>query len=232
MNLSVTKGLLPLNRKTPSLTHKTSFNEKDTIDTMRQIEAAYWRYLDHDHQKSPLEYPYMRLHEFASRTLREAGYNHVNSGQYCRLYEKYKKTLPTAGCLIYHQDKMVVVRIRNSPIMSMPKGKKDDTDPDLLATAIRETREETGLDFEDTVTSSTTQVKLQRTLFYVVECDSELTFTGFNENEIEDVRWIPIADIEKDPLSYSKQTQAAAAYLRNIMPIKIVNSRAKEIKPE
>ena len=120
--------------------------------------------------------------------------------------------IPTAGCIIRHEDEILVVRVQNSIVFSMPKGKVEASDGDLKTTAIRETLEETGVDL------STADIyegpNILKTQFFVYDMPvKQTTFNGYNTNEITEVAWVKMDEVINRTDLYSKQTQQVVEYL-------------------
>lgn len=83
----------------------------------------------------------------------------------------------------------------------------------IKAPAVGKVKEETGLDIGDIISSSTI-CNIQRTQFYIVEADELIpSFTGYNHNEIADIKWFEFSQIMQTPKKFSKQVRAAAQYL-------------------
>lgn len=195
-------------------------NKDTTIDTMKQIESAHWDYLDNYRDYDRYRYRNYNIYSFTKKVFAFNGkHDHIDQvEQYVRQYNRYKKSLPTAGVLMYYvQDGIpyfIVIQMKNARIWSMPKGKKDTSDENLAETAVREFREETGIDVCDFVEETTPTKVLNKTRFYILESDDMgQSFHGYNQNEIAAVRWISCNDVMDCPKSYSKQTVLAASYL-------------------
>jgi len=191
------------------------FSEKNLIKTMYAVELLYWDYLDNYHKVDKIKYPYLNQYEFLTNYVSNIGLS-GNVRYYWRQYEKYKKTIPTAGCILHNNGRIIVVKVYNSKIFSMPKGKKDSLDNDLIDTAIREVREETGIQVSRDILTPYNEIVILRTTFYVVEIDGNIsTFSDYNNNEIIDIQWVHINDILANSYDYSKQTYLVAEYLFN-----------------
>lgn len=196
-------------------------NDDSIIQTFAEIEQCHWDYLDNYRVHNRRKYPGYKIGEFAKRVFRQLGQSHhtMHIPDWIRMYNKYKKSLPTAGVIMYHvadDIRFVTVKMRHSNIWSMPKGKKDSSDATLLTTARREFHEETGIDVEDCISTNTTCKTLNRTVFYLLETDHVSNhFDGYNSNEIGDVCWSSATHVCDNPHNYSKQTVSAAKYLLN-----------------
>jgi 8-oxo-dGTP pyrophosphatase MutT (NUDIX family) len=196
--------------------------DDDICDTFKNIEQCHWDYLDNYRDYNRRQYPGYKIHEFVRRVFIVKGINRLQDIHEClKLYNKYKKSLPTAGVIMYNNKlnniSFVTVRMKHTDIWSMPKGKKDVGDSGLLQTAIREFREETGVDLEECIFVNTPSKVINRTLFYLVESDAlDMYFSGYDTNEISDVKWTAVADVSQYPDRYSKQVRAAAKYLNGL----------------
>lgn len=187
-------------------------DNNDFFSAMKTFEKAHWDYIDNYNKYDSRRFPYMRNVQLLERILQYQNKNLHNAREYIRQYERYKKSLPTAGCILLYSDRMAVVKIKCGEVYSMPKGKQDNGET-IMQTAIRETREETGLDLEDTICESTPFQIIHKTRFYIVELDSEVRFRDYNRNEISEVVWVPLDKIVRNPGYYSRQTVACAEFI-------------------
>ncbi len=195
---------------------KLNFSKETVNDTMKSVELAYWDYLDNYSQKNKRRYPHVHMYVFLLRLMeyhKASPADVSNAHTYCKLYDRYKKSLPTAGVILHCKDQFVVVRMKTAKIWSMPKGKKDNGETSEQ-TAVREFMEETGIDLEDLITETTPHKSILKTVFYIVEADSmQNKFHGYNVNEIGEVKWVSIGEILTDTTKYSRQATAAAETL-------------------
>lgn len=205
------------------LTLKLDCND-DIIQTFASIEQCHWDYLDNYRSYNRRRYPNYKIIEFTTHVFQQKGYvDHINDiPEWTRMYNRYKKSLPTAGVIMYHLStdandvQFVTVKMRNSCVWSMPKGKKDTCDSSIMNTAAREFMEETGIDVEDCINANTPSKTLNKTLFYLVEADEiSNKFNGFNRNEIGAVCWSSARCIMNNLNNYSKQTVSVAKHLLN-----------------
>jgi 8-oxo-dGTP pyrophosphatase MutT (NUDIX family) len=103
-----------------------------------------------------------------------------------------------AGLFILHPkgDSVLLIRDDRHNKWSFPKGRKEDTDADLYATAIRETYEETG--FQKDVhyilgKSGRSFGKAHIIVAYALT--SDLPFTSCPTHHVAEVAWIPLKEI-------------------------------------
>ena len=192
------------------------------LNTFKQIERSHWDYLDQYRDYNRRKYPTINIKQYSTKLLREKGHEQdfCTVENYLRQYNRYKKSLPTAGVILYHLSEntieFVVVRMRFTDIWSMPKGKKDPEDTNLVETAKREFYEETGLDVDDCINENIPAKTVNKTKFYMLESDhTNHRFNGYNIKEIAEVAWVTIAAVRCNRWMYSKQTVAVADHLKN-----------------
>lgn len=193
---------------------------QNLIPTMKAIEYAYWDYLDNYTTHNKHTYPGYSFKTFVDIICRKNG-KFVNVTDYCSQYDKYKKKIPTAGCIFYHRNSdglyLTTVMIRQygklaKRMFSMPKGKQEDYEKTLLETAIRETWEETGLDIKTLITPETPTIIINKTLFYVIKSDNLVDFSAHQNREIEKVKWTHELEVTMNPDFYSRQVHEAMKY--------------------
>lgn len=106
---------------------------------------------------------------------------------------------PGGGLVILHPSEKAVLLIRDDRTnkWSFPKGRQEDYDADLIATAIRETEEETGFVFnKDYVLDKTvcrSYANTQLVLAHAVTTD--LPFEVCNAHHVAEVAWVPFDKI-------------------------------------
>jgi 8-oxo-dGTP pyrophosphatase MutT (NUDIX family) len=195
-------------------------NEDDTLNSIRAVESAYWDYIDNYNKESPRRYPYLKLVQFFEQIMWKRFPDLVDHvPDMIKRYTKYKKSLATDGVIMYTMDgglKLLLVRINGSRIWSMPKGKRESGE-ESLACAVREFREETGIDISDTATRDMDSVAILKTNFYVLESDYQISLKGYRTNEISGVRWVDCKEIQANRDCYSKQVIFALNYLKEII---------------
>jgi len=190
--------------------------DKQIIDTFKQIERSHWDYLDNYRDRNRRRYPTLSIQQYAMKLIQSRNIEHIDMNDvqhYLRKYNRHKKSLPTAGVVFYHRNDnniyFVVVRMRFSKIWSMPKGKKEPAE-----TAQREFHEETGVDLEDLLHLDTPHHVFNKTRFYMIESDIKNTqFQGYNDREVDSVKWVSAAQVVRNQNHYSKQTASVAKHL-------------------
>lgn len=200
-------------------------SDQEIIQSFKRIERKHWNYLDNYRDQNRRKYPTLNIQQFTFKLLRAKGINDVNMQDimfYVRLYNRYKKSLPTAGVILYHTTQkgelfFLTIRMRFAKIYSMPKGKQEPNE-DLMQTACREFREETGIDLDDCMNNECMPYRLiNKTRFYLVESDHmQERFSGYNMKEVDEVCWSNVHDVMDYPDNYSKQTSACAKYLYDL----------------
>jgi 8-oxo-dGTP pyrophosphatase MutT (NUDIX family) len=187
---------------------RLNFNE-----TMKGVELKYWDYLDNYDRAAN---PFLTQNLFLYRFLLGNNITIPNDivKHFWRRYEKYKRTIPTSGIIIRSQQEIVVVKVYNSDIYGMPKGKHEPNESSLEA-ALREVKEETGLNFTvNQLENAEAPVLINRTYFYKVALDATSgVFENYNKNEIIDIKWVTFSEIRQTPQNYSKQVLAVVDYL-------------------
>ncbi len=184
------------------------FDSNSFINTMKELEKKYWHYIDNIcHRDHPINFC-----RFVEKSIMSDSDSDGNKKDipfikdYCKKYDKYKKSLATAGAAIIFKDFLLLVKMRGCKVFSMPKGKSDNGET-LKDTAIREVREETGLDLKYIInTEDLDKIYVQKTRFYVVQSDSLIKdFFGYDKNEIYDIKWFHRNTILNNPSKFSKQ---------------------------
>lgn len=210
------------NINTFTLTHAPDFSSrKNIISSMRSIEEAYWDYIDNYNKKNRFMYPYIGESAFISKVTHHHGFVDLDISTCMKIYNRYKKNLPTAGIVLYHKHnntyKFIVVKVNRSKVWGMPKGKEEPGECPM-ETAIREFHEETGIDMSYTVNKDTAHTVFSKTVFYLVESDCLINVDKYRTNEILAVKWVDIAEVLGENSGYSKQSVLVAQYLEDAKP--------------
>lgn len=206
--------------------HKYSFSLKglsfttddDVFKSLKQIELDYWNYMDNYNKTNPFEFPFLNFTSFVKKTIGENYQEYLDQAdQFIRNYNRYKKSIPTDGIIMYNssrgQIKLVLVKINGSKVWSMPKGKREISETSLEC-ACREFHEETGISIDDTVFKTMKRVTVLKTTFYLQESETLINLDGYFTNEISAVKWVDINDVLRTPEFYSKQAFLTSEYLK------------------
>lgn len=192
------------------------FSKAKFNDTMHEVEKAHWDYLDRVAKK--YRAPRLGFYAFMEEFFRFHGKTDEipNVKAYFKQYDKHKKSLPTAGVLIIHENSLLLVKVVGSGVYSLPKGKSNAGET-LEETAVREVLEETGIDLRGVVDDRTANVNVHKTKLFIVETDEEIKkFSGYNSNEIIDIKWFNFSQIDSNPDLFSKQVKATLTKLEEI----------------
>lgn len=188
-------------------------NDISIVNSIRAIEKAYWDYIDNYRTSK-----YYKFKEFLEIIIRAYNPDDVERVPvFMRQYSKYKKSIATDGVIFFTRDnglKFIVVKINGSKIWSMPKGKRE-TGETSVNCAIREFKEETGIDIRDCMTSDIKRIQIQRTNFFIMESDYAFMLRTHKTNEISQIKWANISEILNNKDLYSKQTYQSANYINN-----------------
>jgi len=184
------------------------FADDHFIQTMKVIEKSHCEYLDVLSKKHNL--PRLNFYAFMENLFTYLSLNsHIQNVKiYYRNYDKFKKSLPTAGGIILNDNYILLIKMHGTKIYSLPKGKAEEGELPFQ-TAIREIQEETGLKLEGVLTPETDHITVYKTKLYIIECDSRIrSFSGYNSNEIAEIRWFNMNTVVKRSNLFSKQTRA------------------------
>jgi hypothetical protein len=203
---------------TPNLKQKLCFDtEENMIESLKSVEAAHWNYIDNYYSIEPEKYKYVKLTQFLEQIL-EKYFPDIQDQAYqmIKTYTKYKKSVSTDGIIMYTMDgglNLLLVTVSKSKLWSMPKGKREAGESSLDC-AIREFKEETGIDISDSVNNNMKSLAIMKTNFYILEADHKITGVNmYRSCEISGVKWIPVKAILANPENFSKQAYLVATYL-------------------
>ncbi len=194
---------MPLPSSSSPLPPSVSREARCSIDELKNLEQQYWHYVDHG--------GHGRFEDYLCRKL---GLSLSQCHTLARGYNKYKRNLATDGIIMYcrTESKLLLVCNRGANIWSMPKGKREAGENSLTC-ALREFREETGLDVSQELNEHSTKVTIHRTTFYVLYVDTLAKVEQFHSAEIAAVRWVTLSEILTHSAQYSKQCRQVAEYL-------------------
>jgi 8-oxo-dGTP pyrophosphatase MutT (NUDIX family) len=183
---------------------------------MKIIEKEHWRYIDDYHRKNRYTYPNIKFYDFIIESLQVTDNECLidNAREYYKVYDKYKKSLPTSGVILLHRESILLIRNYSGNVYSLPKGKLEMGE-NLQQTAAREMKEETGLDLSD-ILPDVNHITIHKTRLYIVESDHLIKkFSGYNYNEISEIKWFKVSYIADKPHLFSKQVKATINELKN-----------------
>lgn len=197
-----------------------TYEDLKNFASMKKIEEYYWDYID-NYNKRPGRF---LLRDYVLLLCKHRKWPTFNIDEYVKKYEKYKKSIPTAGGIIIADSHILLVRINGSNIYSMPKGKAEKGELPWQ-TAQREIGEETGLLI--TITPDFESIVLNRTKFYILYLDKKLDLGYYHTNEIAEVRWFTTKEIQdglaavvsaynSKEIQFSKQSKQACDWLLNL----------------
>lgn len=196
------------------------FSSTEEINTtMQEIELAHWDYLDRMTKRYRL--PRLGFTAFMEKLLdyHNRGEEIPNIRTYLKQYSKFKKSRPTAGAIILHENEILLVRVVGTRVYSLPKGKAEP-DETVEQTAIREVQEETGLDLSNVICPESLSFVIGKTRLFVIEADERIShFDGYNRNEIVDIKWFGLSYVSHNEHRFSKQVLCAVSKLRELRPI-------------
>ena len=133
----------------------------------------------------------------------------LNDSEIDTIRNIFGKQERSAGAVVFHENKVLVEHMRLGHY-SMPKGHVEKFDKDLEGTAIREIKEETGLDatllpgFQKDTVYSAKEGKVKRVTWYIATVENENTTP--QEEEIQDCYFLSPADAMR-VLSYESDRE-------------------------
>lgn len=127
-------------------------------------------------------------------------------------YEKWmdsRKSIPRCKVILLDEEmeNVVLVKCANNDYVIFPGGKVEETDRDLVETAIRETYEEIGLDIRDKIDPDSyfdfDQYGVKNRYFVIRNVNKNTYFHPNVINEILYIKWFPIRDIPDNVATYN-----------------------------
>ncbi|KAF7682926.1 mRNA decapping complex subunit 2 [Astathelohania contejeani] len=161
------------------------------------IEEAHWFYLD-IYQKKYRDLPRLTLKKFGVAILEHIGYI-IDVYEAYKTFIKYKKDVPVYGALLINREMDSILLVRGyskHSMYSFPKGKKN-RDESGEECAVREVYEEIGYDIGAKILPITLKSN-KFTLFVVMNVKGDTKFKTQTRNEISDIRWIKLSEIERN----------------------------------
>jgi 8-oxo-dGTP pyrophosphatase MutT (NUDIX family) len=122
-------------------------------------------------------------------------------------YERWmcsRQTIPRCKVILLDaaMENMILTKGAYNDYLIFPGGKVEETDNNLIQTAIRETYEEIGLDIRDIIQPESyfdlKQYGVQNRYFVIPNIDKNTYFYQNVPNEIEYTKWFPIRDFPND----------------------------------
>lgn len=170
-----------------------------------QIEGAHWFYVDFYRAKHP-NLPSLNFKQFAEIIFSHCPLLHQYKDlvhEFRSEWIQYKTSVPVCGAIILNQtmDKALLVRgMSSSASWSFPRGKINKDEPSA-ACAVREVREETGLDISRLIQESEyieMTFNEQTIKLFIVVMDvheNEVLLAPQTRGEIGAIEWLEISDI-------------------------------------
>jgi hypothetical protein len=164
-------------------------NKKNIIESMEIIEILHWLYLDEFNKKNEKLFPYIKFKEFTKKVILKLLGNEFsnNYNKYLTIYNDYQQSRKKAGAIIHYDLDLLLVKTIGSNKFSFPKGKQDINDINLYVTAIREVKEETGIDISNMIVSDMYE-EYGNTRYYIIILDNKI-YGKPNFKEIEQVKY-------------------------------------------
>jgi 8-oxo-dGTP pyrophosphatase MutT (NUDIX family) len=174
---------------------------------MQLCEYAHWYYLDelvNKHNLQKINFYTFLTTIFLNKKM-NAEINKISL--YNSIYNRYKKKIPTAGCIILCNNNICLVKIRHSNKFGLPKGKKNGFET-IYETAIREVKEETGIDIEPYIIDKKNYIEVLKTKLYIVNYPTlNNEFNNYDVREIEEVKWFDFNYIMNNKKLFTNQVK-------------------------
>ncbi|KAM0674387.1 mRNA-decapping enzyme subunit 2 [Gurleya vavrai] len=172
------------------------------------LEEAYWFYIDF--------YPNidkLNMKMFCDKMLRHNNLKYNDED--FKEFQRYKKQVPVYGALIFNQffDKILLVKGFYNDQFFFPKGKKNK-DENPLDCATREVFEEIGYDIFYKIIDEPMSISEKFILFPVLNVNENTFFETRTRNEISEIEWFNIKDIESGKKDELKQVSNVFRFVR------------------
>lgn len=185
----------------------TNIDYNNIIKFIGELELVYWHYIDiiiPTTNQPKIKFIYFIYNIMQNKEIKLELYQ-INN--FLRIYNKYKKTIPTAGAIILYKNNILLVKIKGSYIYGIPKGKKMQYEK-VHETAIREVKEETGVDISNYITDKRKYIKLIKSKIYIINFMEKIEkFENYDKREIEEVKWFDFKFIYENPDLFTKQVK-------------------------
>lgn len=121
-----------------------------------------------------------------------------------------------AGVAIFHPTEWSVLMIRDTRtnIWSLPKGRTEPQDHDVIDTAVRETIEETGfvVNVHYRLLSRVAKLYGNTHVLWAEATSPTLVFDSCIDQHVAEVAWIPISSIKSIKANYTTRSWAKANF--------------------
>ncbi len=196
--------------------------ESERTQLLCKLQTAYWYYIDVECKLRPHELPFCSFTDFVAQcwtslsALRRFVPDRSAVGREVHKFIVYRKNMPTAGCLVMSESgRCLFIKGFDLESYSLPKGKVEPGET-LEEAAVREVREETGLDVSEwldasvhwevkpwseshnrNIRNATCHIFLAKVPEWV-EANARVPRTARVHREVNKLRWIPLADVSRD----------------------------------
>lgn len=175
-----------------------------------QLEKMYWYYLDSTKLKNTPSKLDMKvfLNEIQPYLLALLPTG-INLDEEFEKWQESRKSIPRCKVILLDaaMENMVLTKGVFNEFLIFPGGKVEDTDQSLVETAIRECYEEVGLDITDKINPNLYfdlhQFGIKNRYFLVPNVDKNTYFLPTVNNEVEYVKWFPVADFPDNFLKHN-----------------------------
>jgi len=156
------------------------------------LEEAFWFSTDFYH------IPTMSLYKFSAILLKYNGI-YTDAQLDYEIFKKYKQTIKVYGTMMFNRDLthcLLVQQCGSSTSITFPKGKKSK-DESGIECAIRETKEEVGIDVSDKILDLSVTVFDKITFYLVLNVDMNHRFKTNTRNEISKIFWFDLRKVNE-----------------------------------
>lgn len=173
------------------------------------LEEAYWFFIDF----------YRNINKISLKTFCEKLLKHnqlkYKEDDYMK-FQKYKKQVPVYGALILNTsfEKILLVKGFHHDQFFFPKGKKN-RDERPVDCATREVFEEIGYNVDEKIIDNPIRISEKFCIFPVYNVKENIQFVTRTRNEIREIRWISINEIENEERSDLKQIKTVLNTFHN-----------------
>lgn len=167
-----------------------------------QLEKMYWYYIDITKSKTKPSRDNMKL--FIGQIKHYLIYllpTQIDIDQEYDKWIKSRKNVPRCKVILLdpEMENVVLTKSVSNEYLIFPGGKVEETDKDLVETAIRETYEEIGIDIREIIDRDMYfdlhQNGVKNRYFLIQNINRNIYMHSNVANEIEYIKWFPIADL-------------------------------------